>query len=178
MPDCNITTRPSIGCSADAGVTPGNVATRLISSQTSRAVTPSRHSVLRLQHHVGFDHRGRRGIECRFHATDLAEHVLDFGNLADQDILRLQHLHRLREARRRVQRRHVEPTALVQGDPIVTLQAREGVLRIDVAGKIIQFRTEQLWRTSRPGAAPSAVRSRPQTDHQQDCGETRSANAL
>ena len=45
IPDCSITTRPSIGCRADAGVTPGSVATLLISSQTSRGVTPLRHSL-------------------------------------------------------------------------------------------------------------------------------------
>ena len=42
MPLCSMTTRPSIGCSSEAGVTPGKVATALISSQISFAVIPSR----------------------------------------------------------------------------------------------------------------------------------------
>ena len=43
MPLCSMTTRPSIGCSGEAGVTPGSVATALIWLQMLSIVTPSRH---------------------------------------------------------------------------------------------------------------------------------------
>ena len=90
------------------------------------------------EHHVGFDHGGWGRIQRRFDAADLAQHILDFGNLSDQHVLRLQDLHRLRETGRRVQAGHVEPTAFVQRDPIVRLQAGKDVFGGHVAGHAVQ----------------------------------------
>ena len=95
MPLCSITTRPSIGCSGEAGVTPGKRGHRVDLVPDLAFGHPGPPLIAWLEHDIGFDHRGWGRIECRFDATDLSQHIRDFGDLLDHCILGLQHFHRL-----------------------------------------------------------------------------------
>ncbi len=186
MPLCSITTRPSIGCSGDAGVTPGSVATALICSQMLRGRHARPPLVLRFEHHVRFDHRGRSGVESRLDTADLAEHVFHFRNLLDQGILRLQDLHGLGEAGRRIQRRHVEPAAFVERNPVVRFQPGEDVLerahsRARRFMSVPSFRANvskglrTAWKTE-PRSEPQQHDQRRYTQKSPPCGARKSRN--
>ncbi len=97
------------------------------------------------------------GIEGRFHSADLPKYVLDLRDLLDQRILCLQYLHRFGKAGRRIKCRHVEPAALVQGNPVVGSQPRQRVFEVDVAGNFVEVGSQPLARRIRgPQHCPEA----------------------